>query len=434
MAKFLLIDDDQDHLDVMTHVLHAYFPQHRVVTAKNGPDGLHLAESGGPDVIFLDVELPGMDGFELCRRLKAEEKTAHIPVVMATGRRVDPSHRFRGLELGADGYLFKPYEADDLAGYAKVMLRIKESDDRLRAQKRSLERAFRNQTVELKRNKDALQRKVHELEATLRRQTQKLIHTDRLASAGILSAGIAHEINNPNTFISSNLETFGLFWTCIENALDPDHRLTAKEKRQLTFIRREMPALLEGLKKGTERIADIVRDMKSYTSTAPQRKRLVSLAATVQSALQLAASHLKSRVRVRNEVPADLPRVRGSEQMLCQVFVNLFLNAANAIREAGRQGTLTVRGFVNPDGHVVVQVKDNGPGIRAADLEHLFDPFWTTRRAMGGSGLGLFVSHGIIEGHNGSLDVESEPGKGAAFTVEIPAAEMRTEKTKAGTG
>jgi signal transduction histidine kinase len=421
MEVFLLVDDDAGALTLMDRILKRAFSSCRILHSKTGQDALDTLKVERPDVVVLDVNLPDQSGFDVCRTLRSDPVTAGLPILMVTGERVESSNRVQGLEIGADGYIYKPFLPNEFVAQVKVMLRVKTAEDHLRSQKEELEKAFQEQTVELQHSREALQQKVSELQETLERQTQELIRADRLASVGVLAAGIAHEVNNPNTFIASNLQTFKMFWNDVEAMLaGASAALPPEQARKWAFIREEMPALVKGLEEGTKRIAGIVTGIKGYAAGSSENQRIVDITEIVESALRLAWNQLKHDIEVINHLPADLPKVFGSEQLLVQVFLNLFLNAAHAMKEHRGEGVLTLSGFVNDENMVVVSVADNGPGIRSEDLANLFNPFFTTRREKGGTGLGLFVSHGIIKGHNGRLEVASVVNQGTTFQVVLP--------------
>lgn len=418
--SFLVVDDDRALSAMAERALAAAFPGCAVTIVSDGNAALSTASKAEFDVIVLDVNIPGLDGFDVCKALKSDPAAPRAPVIMITGERLDPISKNIGLELGADSFLYKPFRVDELISQVKVMLRIKAAEDTLRRQKDELQKAFNEQTIELQKSRDDLEKKVVELEGTIARQTQDLIKADRLAAVGILAAGLAHEVNNPNTFIGSNLQTFKMFWKELEPALagldDPD----SKRRQRLNFIFQEMPGVIKGMEEGVKRISSIVRGMKSYASGHSGEQRIIDMGEVIESALRLVWNHIKYDIEVRKDIPPDLPKVYGIEQMLCQVFVNLFLNAAHAIKEHKGEGALTVTGGVDADRYVVISVSDTGHGIPPEQMRNLFNPFYTTRRDRGGTGLGLFVSHGIIKGHNGVMEVESVVDKGTTFRVKIP--------------
>jgi len=157
MVKILAIDDQQDNLLVLNSIIQDLLPETTVITSQSGIDGIEKAKSDAPDVILLDIIMPGMDGFEVCRLLKEKNCTKHIPIIMITAIRTDSDSRIKGLELGADAFLSKPIDETELVAQIKVMLRIKKSEDILRSQKKELQEIVHEKTSELKTHKISLE-------------------------------------------------------------------------------------------------------------------------------------------------------------------------------------------------------------------------------------------------------------------------------------
>ena len=156
MSTILAVDDKQDNLVTITAVLRNLMPEERVITALSGEEGIALAVRESPDVIILDVKMPGLDGFETCARLKALPETAHVPVILLTAIRTDVESRVHGLEIGADAFLTKPIDEAELVAQIRVMLRIKRAEDRLRRERDRLESTVQQKTSELRRERDFL--------------------------------------------------------------------------------------------------------------------------------------------------------------------------------------------------------------------------------------------------------------------------------------
>lgn len=423
--RILVADDDAGVLTLIATILRLAFPAGQVRTAISGQDCLDAIARELPDILILDVNLPDIHGSEICRRLKADDVTRHIPILMVTGGDYKPGRKAVALESGADAYLYKPFESSELGAQVKVMLRIKRTEDSLRGQKAVLEEAVRLQTEELEQHRGALQDKVRVLEELLSARTKALIERDHAASDRLLTMGIAHEINNPSTFIASNLQTFEQFWAHINKALDPGVVLDDAEQQRLAFIRAEMPSLIEGMRKGVERIAAIIWHMKHYADDILSNARFLPIPALIHATLDFVRGQLPPRVTVTTEISDTLPEIYGSEKMLGQVLLNLLANAATAIGDSGKPGTIHIRARCEAGVWIVIEVTDNGPGIAADVLAKLFNPFFTTRRAKGGTGLGLFFSQGIVKGHHGSLAAASVLGGGATFTIRLPVAETK---------
>ena len=420
--SILIADDDAGVLAVIALVLRTACPSSKILKATTGQACLDTIALEHPDILILDVQLPDISGKELCRKLKSDAATRHIPILMITGGGFRPGRKAAALESGADAYLYKPFENDELAAQVKVLLRIKRTEDSLRGQKDVLEEAVRKQTEELEHHRRALQDKVQILEELLAAKTKALIDKDNTASDRLLTMGIAHEINNPSTFIASNLQTFEQFWVLINQALTPGFAPSESDRQRLEFIRTEMPSLIGGMKKGVERISSIIWHMKHFADDIMINARFLTLPALIASAAELLHGQLPQIATVTTDIPDTLPQVYGSEMMLSQVLVNLIANAAHAISDSGQPGTIHVSARIEADVWIIIDVADNGPGIAADVLAKLFNPFFTTRRGKGGTGLGLFFSQGIIKGHRGSLSAISTLGSGSTFTIRLPVA------------
>jgi signal transduction histidine kinase len=242
--------------------------------------------------------------------------------------------------------------------------------------------------------------------ADLRRQ---LVTSARLAAVGELAAGIAHEINNPLAFVRSNLSQLESIWK--ELGLVP----AASEHAELL---RDVDALFEESIEGVDRAAEIVRSVKSFAHAGSATREPTDLRPLLEDVLHVASAQLRSRVNVLREYDDFLPRVICAPQQLRQVFLNLVINAAQAV-EAGGHVLVATR----PDGdHVIISVGDDGCGIEPHLIDRIFDPFFTTKPVGEGTGLGLGIAHQIVSSHGGEIQVESTPGSGTVFRVRLPSA------------
>lgn len=239
-----------------------------------------------------------------------------------------------------------------------------------------------------------------------KRMQATLASTERLASLGRLAAGVGHEINNPLAYLVSNL----VFAIDGLGDLDPDVRMQ---------IQPVLEALVEA-RDGAERVRNIVRDLKQLSAGATDHPGPAALAQVLHSTLSIARSQLRDKARVVLD-SIDVPPMDISEHRLGQVLLNLLLNAGEALpSDSAPRHTITVRGSVEPE-HVVIEVQDDGPGIAPEIKNRIFDPFFTTKVGSG-TGLGLSICHSIITGARGTIEVESERGRGSLFRVRLPRA------------
>ncbi len=247
------------------------------------------------------------------------------------------------------------------------------------------------------------------------------LQAEKLASIGMLAAGVAHEINNPAAFVLANIEALAGHLRLLQEKVRelPQPVVAGLGLPDVIF---EATAILQESKEGMARIHRIVRDLGSFSHVDDDGSTVLSVNAAVDSALTMLRNEIKYRAKTERELRATLA-VRGNQARLGQVFLNIILNAAQALDEtrAGRN-VVTVRSYDDGE-HVVVEVSDNGPGIPADVAPRIFDSFFTTKPRGIGTGLGLPISLGIVRSLGGTLTVDSRPGQGATFRIRLPAVE-----------
>ncbi len=237
----------------------------------------------------------------------------------------------------------------------------------------------------------------------------KLLFADCMASMGALAAGVAHEINNPLTFVVANLAY----------TLDAVSQI---EPRPVEALR-----ALEDAQEGVERVRNIVLDLKMFSRSEEGADEPVDVRRILRSAANLVSNEVKHRARLRLEL-GDVPPVLANFHRLGQVFVNLMINATQAIPEgAADRHVIAASCRPDPDGRVCVEVSDTGCGIPSEVLPRIFEPFFTTKPVGVGTGLGLAVCHRIVTRLGGTIDVESREGEGTTFRVRLPALAARSD-------
>ncbi len=256
---------------------------------------------------------------------------------------------------------------------------------------------------------------------------QQLIQSDRLISLGGLVSGIAHEINNPNTFIRGNLSIIKESMDDILPILDqaaaenPDMKIA---RLPYDFYREKIMLLISDMQKGADKIMNIVSDLKKFArKDEGMMDESLNVNHVVESSLRLVHNQIKRSAEIALELDENLPLIKGNIQKIEQVIVNIILNAAQAIAEnkKSREGQITIRTFLDKKNHIHLNIKDDGPGMTEEVKNRVFDPFFTTKRGKQGTGLGLSIAYGFVEEHGGKISVSSFPGRGSEFKIVLPA-------------
>ncbi len=288
---------------------------------------------------------------------------------------------------------------------------------RLKQHERWLQARVDERTRELARANEELDTHLR----TLRTTQAQLVQAGKMAAVGTLAAGVGHEINNPLSYIVSNLE----------HACEESEKLSrmVEGSEPLRERLREMQQVLREALMGADRVRRIVRDLRTFSRQDEDTRGPVDLRAVMDSAAKMAAGELRPRAHLIRDYAADVPPVEGNEARLAQVILNLIINAAQALPE-GKPEQNEVRLVLKRggEGQVVAEVRDTGCGIPPEVLGHIFDPFFTTKPVGEGTGLGLALCHAFITSMSGRIEVESQVGQGTVFRVILPAASGHTER------
>ena len=262
-----------------------------------------------------------------------------------------------------------------------------------------------------------------------------LVQSEKMASIGQLATGVAHEINNPVGYITSNLRTLRDYITIITSLIDEyekmreefisedkesgtarAHRIDRiREEEDIMFILEDLEQVISESSEGAGKIAEIVRNLKSFARVNEKRLKEADINEGIEATLKVIWNELKYKCHVDKQLN-PLPVIHCHPGELNQVFMNILVNAAQAIPEKGEISISTEA----ENGSILVRISDTGTGIPPEKLSRIFDPFYTTKERGVGTGLGLSISHGIIEKHKGTIDVRSEVGKGSIFTIKLP--------------
>ncbi|NMG67481.1 PAS domain-containing protein [Azoarcus indigens] len=276
---------------------------------------------------------------------------------------------------------------------------------------------------ELRRAYQAL-RQAHE---DLKRTQQQLLHSEKMASLGRLVAGVAHELNNPISFILGNVhalkryaDRLQAYIAALHGGAGADRLAQLRTELRIDRIVGDLPPLIEGTMEGAERTRDIVDGLKRFSAIDRDEQERFDLAETLERAVRWVHRATRESFEVRIELPPRLPML-GSPGQMQQVMMNLVQNAWDATAEQPEHW-LDIRGEI-ADGRIHLAFHDNGPGIDEQHLAHIFDPFFSTKPVGKGTGLGLSISYGIVDRHGGRISAANHPAGGAVFTLDLPLAE-----------
>ncbi len=275
---------------------------------------------------------------------------------------------------------------------------------------------------ELRRAYQALRRAHDDLKNT----QQQLVHSEKMASLGRLVAGVAHELNNPISFVYGNTaalkryaDRLARYLAAIHADIPRDEREALRRELRIDRLLDDLPSLIDGTVEGAERTRDIVDALKRFSATDRDERRAFDLVEVIERAVQWVCKAADNQFEVKLNLPAAM-MVLGSPGQVQQVVMNLVQNAADATENA-RERRLEVSGHVE-ETEAVAEFRDSGPGIPAENLDKLFDPFFTTKPVGRGTGLGLAISYGIVERHGGTLTAGNHPQGGALFRLRLPLA------------
>lgn len=405
----LIVDDTPTNLQVLFELLSEQ--GYRVAIAKNGETALQRLQTSQPNLILLDVMMPGIDGFETCKRLKADPNTCDIPVFFMTALS-DSVDKIKGLSLGAVDYITKPIQNEEVLARIRVHLQL-----------RNATHIMEQRTLELNQ---ALER--------LQQAQQHLVQGEKMSALGQLVAGIAHEINNPVNFIYGNLSHIREY---VQNLLEflnlyqqyYPHPIEELQKRKqeldIEFLEQDLTKILNSMEIGSERIRELVLSLRNFSRLDEAELKSADIHEGIDSTLLI----LQHRLKAKHKFPqikvvrhyAQLPKIECYPSQLNQVFMNLLSNAIDALEESAISSpTITITTSVVADS-IVISIGDNGVGIPEKIRTKLFNPFFTTKPIGKGTGLGLSISYQIVtEKHGGKIECYSTLGQGAEFVVSIP--------------
>jgi signal transduction histidine kinase len=437
-SLILIVDDNPNNLAVLSSALSS--AGYTVAVETDGEGAIDLVQYNPPDLILLDVMMPGIDGFETCRRLKAQPNSQNIPVIFMTAL-ADADNKVKGLVSGAVDYITKPFQQEEVLARVRLHLQLnrltkslEEKNAILTNFNKELETQVAKRTAELAaansklaEYSQGLETKVAERTKELEVAQQQIIAKEKLASLGALTAGIAHEIRNPLNFVNNYAESS----VEIIDELLTETEVQAKSEDWLAYLRQsliEIKGNAQAIYEHGQRASGIIQSMMQHTGNSQSRKQLASLSTLLNQAWQLAyhsrwADDLQVQVVTNYASEPEMIELFTSE--INRAFINILDNSCYALaakyKQMGDYGPTVHLEIADRPENVLVRIRDNGIGMDIVTQERVFEPFFTTKPPGEGTGLGLSLTHDIIVGqHGGNIYVQTEPGHYTEFLIELP--------------
>ena len=405
-ADILVVDDTAANLEILCRMLKKN--GYKTRPAPNGKLALRAAAAQAPDLILLDINMPEMNGYQVCKSLKQDKGLREIPVLFLSAR-METEDKVTAFEAGGVDYITKPFQVKEVLARIRTHLEIRRLQLELKAKNRHL-----MQTMD-----------------RLEKTQAQLVASEKQAVLGVLTAGIAHEINNPVNFIKTSVDALQHDFNDLLALVDvcsvchnPEKEAVENEV-EFDTLKPEIRDLFQNIEEGVRRTREIVSSLGVFSRKDDSRFSAVELEQILESALVILKNRYKNRIRIQKKYMDSL-KVDCIPGKLGQVFTNILINAMDAIEEKKdtvRDERIFIEtGTSNKEGRpfAFVRISDTGPGIDPDKIQQIFDPFFTTKEVGKGVGLGLYISHEIVRDHDGFMNAGNIPGKGAEFCVFIP--------------
>jgi two-component system, NtrC family, sensor kinase len=540
----LIVDDELVNLEFITELLERN--NYKVDSATSGEVALEKVRASLPDLILLDIEMGGIDGFEVCLRLKADVKTKDIPVIFISGV-YRFSDKIRAFDSGGVDFISKPFDSREVFVRIRTHLKIMQLQNNLKEKTHALnEQVIASKKLEsisraaekemqaligflpigilittpdgqiLKANPELLdifgfssfeeisqfkitalylkkrdrgffleqikKGRVENFETRFKKNNGEVIwcsvssvsqkdnegrtffinsfqnitekkkmekekarlliqltQADKMVSVGRLAAGVAHEINNPLSFVSSNLNSLKGYLSDINSLLSLNKKFLTRfqitevsnnifqakkeiesfcQEIEFDFIQNDIDDLMKDCNKGLDRIKSIVGGLKDFSQPGKTERCLVDINTGIESTLNVATNELQYKTVIIKEL-GEIRPIMAVAQQINQVFLNILINAVQSIDKTGE---IIIKTWYEA-GYNHITISDTGCGISQENIKKVFDPFFTTREIGEGTGLGMNIAYNIIKEHKGSITVKSKINQGTSFEIKLPAIE-----------
>lgn len=402
-ANILVVDDTNINLRFLSGILGEQ--GYKVRPVSDGYIALSAVRAEPPDLILLDIMMPGLSGYDVCEKLKADELTHDIPVIFISALN-EVTDKVKGFSLGGVDYITKPFQIEEVLARVETHLALRNLQKKLQGKARELRQA--KETIEaVNRN---LEERVRQELKKRHEQQELLIHKSKLESLGRLAAGIAHEINQPLSGIAMGVEN--IFLKVTSNTINNE------------YLKRECHLLLEDV----SRIKHIIEHIRIFSREQQSVFfENININEVVGNALlMLRTQYENHNIKLSLDLDEDIGVTVGNKYKLEQVVINLLSNSKDALEEKDdmlnrsfgqKDIKIRTRGYSD---RICLEIEDNGKGIASENMEKMFEPFFTTKDPDKGTGLGLSISYGIIKEMKGEISVQSKSDEFTKITVSLP--------------
>ncbi len=422
--NILIVDDAPENIELLGRIL---MPDYMVRVVINGAEAIDIAASENPpDLILLDIMMPGMDGYEICRQLKAEKKTCKIPIIFITAKGEEEDET-KGFQMGAVDYISKPFSLSVVKARVCTHLELKKHQDQL-------ESLVKERTKDICRANEQLKKEVKERRQTqaalketnksledsliaLRQAQDHLVMSEKMAALGNLVAGVAHEINTP-VGIGITAASFLTMKTCKFTELVNNKNFDFNDLNKYMTLANEASTIIET---NLNRAADLISSFKQVgVDQASRKKRVFHLNEYLSIVLYSLRPKLKKEGhRVFIDCPENL-EVDSYPGVFSQIMTNLIINSTTHGFEGIKKGKIDIK-ITHENKKIKLHYKDNGNGMDKNAVEQIFEPFFTTKRIEGGTGLGMHIVYNLVtQALKGQITCNSSKGKGVSFLIVIP--------------
>ena len=407
--KILIVDDELVSRKKLEKIMESLGECESV---ENGEDALKIAMTENPpDLILLDIMMPGMGGYEVCKRLKAVPETKDIPVIFLSAMD-DKADIIQGLEMGAVDYITKPFHKAEVKARALTHLSLKKMREDLYAQNIILE----SQVKEIQEKTDQL-----------RQKDLQLIEMDRIAGIGTLAAGIAHEINNPLGFVKSSIGSLKKGMDKVLGALSywddkpVSEPLLKDYEDYLTQINFEhltdsLDTKFDRIQRGIERIMKIVNSLRSFSRLDMEAIGKIDINQSIEDAVEILSTQDAKDVEFVREFQ-KVPVMKCSPKEINQCLLHILKNALDTVEHKGTIKIFT--SYNEKEDQIIIRIADNGKGMSPEVVRQALNPFFTTKSVGSGTGIGLSLTERIIKRHGGMINISSKEGEGTAVMITL---------------